>query len=359
MTTCLLLIFLITPCAGQNETNAARDSTAGPDKAPAKESRSYIDPLFYIKGQLCQHLRKIYQDKSGNLWFGTNVYGLMRYDGDTLVYFSKKDGLGGGRITGIVEDKDGNVWFGTYGGLTQYDGTAFTNFSVTVGPFNNDVWSIAIDRHGMFWVGTMEGVFRFDGEIFTPFPIPKAIVSDTTTILSYDRITRIIEDKNGVLWFGTDGFGICKYDPSAIQKGGPSFSHFTKKDGLCDNNIYDLMEDAAGNIWIGTMYGGLSMYDGCSFTNFTENGVISGVEVGGFYEDKTGNIWFAAENHGVYRYDGASFTNFNTTDGLNTNGVLCIFEDRQGRFWLGGWGGLFRFDRTSFFSVTKDGPWAE
>ncbi|MCB0535322.1 MAG: hypothetical protein KDD14_24155, partial [Saprospiraceae bacterium] len=71
------------------------------------------------------------------------------------------------------------------------------------------------------------------------------------------------------------------------------------------------------------------------------------------------NIWFAAENHGVYRYDGASFTNFNTTDGLNTNGVLCIFEDQQGRFWLGGWGGLFRFDGTSFFSVTKDGPWAE
>ncbi len=56
-----------------------------------------VDPLFFIDGQLCQHVRKIFQDRSGNLWFGTNVYGLMRFDGDTLVYFDEKDGLGLGR----------------------------------------------------------------------------------------------------------------------------------------------------------------------------------------------------------------------------------------------------------------------
>jgi len=93
------------------------------------ESNPVVDPLFYIDGQLCQHVRKIYQDRSGNLWFGTNVYGLMRYNGDTLEYFGERDGLGRGRITGIVEDKYGNVWFGTYNGLTKFDGRSFTNFS--------------------------------------------------------------------------------------------------------------------------------------------------------------------------------------------------------------------------------------
>jgi len=45
------------------------------------------------------HLRKIFQDSKGNLWFGTNVYDLMMYDGDTLRYITKKEGFSGGRVT--------------------------------------------------------------------------------------------------------------------------------------------------------------------------------------------------------------------------------------------------------------------
>lgn len=317
---CLLLfVFIfITSCNRPFKTNIPQENTVKtekiaddtPVKANQPTNQTYTDPLFFIDGQLCQHVRNIFQDKSGNLWFGTNVYGLMRYDGVALKYFSKDDGLGGGRITEIVADKKGNVWFGTYGGLTKYDGKSFTNFSVKDGLIDNEVWSIAIDSNGIFWIGTIEGVTRFDGEKFTSFPIPQAAVKDPTPILSRKRVSCIIEDKKGNIWFGTDGYGICKYD-------GKTFTHITKEDGLCDNNIYDLMEDSKGNIWIGTMYGGIS------------------------------------------RYDGKSFTNLYTKEGLNTNGILCIFEDREGRFWFGGWGGLFRYDGKSFFSVTKDGPWAK
>lgn len=423
----LLLIFIfITPCNGQDKTNTLHNS---PDKyrdesntipkvtsvngnQPQNQNSEipWVDPLFYIDGQLCQHVRRIFQDKSGNLWFGSNVYGLMRYNGDTLEYFSENDGLGIGRITGIVEDKEGNVWFGTYGGLSKYDtrlsvrsasdgnddirqAQLFTNFSEKDGLVNNEIWSLIIDSKGIFWIGTMEGVSRFDGEEFTTFPIPKARVKDTTSILSYNRVSCIMEDRNGIIWFGTDGFGICKYDArlndedgqgKTLSTGQAGFTHFTKEDGLCDNNITSIMEDKNGKVWIGTMYGGISRYDarlndevgqGKSFTNLTENGVVSGIEVWSIYEDKSGNIWFPAENFGVYRYDAhlddevnpeKSYTNFNTNDGLNTNGIQCIFEDEEGRFWFGGWGGLFRYDASlkdevgqgeSFFSVTKEGPW--
>ncbi len=370
----------ITSCNWQNKTNAPQDSANKNRnytsvKGNQTTRQTYVDPLFYIEGQLCQHVRRIFQDKNGNLWFGTNVYGLMRYNaqGDTLEYFDEKDGLGGGRITGIVEDARGNIWFGTYGGLTKYDpsaslrldGKTFTNFSEEDGLLNNEIWSLIIDSNGIFWIGTNEGLSRFDGKEFTTFPIPKAEVKDTTTTYSYNRITCILEDKNGTLWFGTDGFGICKYNPSASPRpdgktqpdGKAGFTLVTKKDGLPDNNIGSLMQDSKGNIWIGTMFGGVSRYDGETFTNFTQDGVVDGIEVGGFFEDKTGNIWFAAENYGVYRYDGKSFTNYYTNDGLNTNGILSILKDREGRFWLGGWGGLFRYDGKTFFSVTKEGPW--
>ncbi len=352
----LMIGCIISSCNRYN--NSTHGEVSGIDLADQKTDRLREDPLFYIDGQLCAWVREIHQDRKGNLWFGTNHYGIMRYNGDSLQYFSEDDGLGDGRINEILEDKEGNMWFSTFKGLTRYDGETFTNFPVKVGPIDNDLWGMTIDRNGAFWIGTLDGVVQFDGNEFTLFPIPKAQVSDTLSALSEDRVICVMQDKEGILWFGTDGFGICRYNPSKSQ-----FSHLTKKDGLPDNTIRDLLEDSNGNVWIATMYGGISLYDGDSFTNFTQIGEVRGVEVGGLHEDRNGNIWFAAENAGVYRYDGKSFSNFNMINGLNSNGILSILEDNEGRFWLGGWGGLFRYDPRkmgtgkSFYNVTRNGPW--
>ena len=347
----LILSVFITICNGQVKTSSDTVN-ANQSKTNLILQPTFNDPLFFIDGQLCQHIRKIFQDKSGNLWFGTNVYNLMRYDGDTLEYFSEKDGLGGGRITGIVEDKKGNIWLGTYKGLTKFDGKSFTTFTEKDGLLNNEIWSLIIDKKGIFWIGTNAGLSRFDGNKFTTISIPKAQVEDVNTIYSPDRVTGIAEDKEGNLWFGTDGFGISKYN-------GKTFTNYTMEDGLCDNTINELMLDSKGNLWIGTYWGGVSKYDGEKFTNFTKDGVISGVEVGAFFEDSNGDIWFAAENNGVYCYDGKSFTNLYKEEGLVTNGILSIFEDKEGRFWFGGWGGLFRYDGKSFFPITRNGPWTK
>jgi len=352
----LSLAFLYS-CGRQEKSPDSQKGTSLINKLPIDSNDVKIksaikneDPLFFIDGQLCQHLRKIFQDSKGNLWFGTNVYGLMRYNGDSLEYFDNFPGLAAGRITGIVEDKFSNLWIAAYGGLSKYDGKTFTLFNEKDGLLNNEIWSLLIDSNNIIWIGTNDGVSRFDGKKFTTFLLPKIQVTDTTTIYSLNRITSIVEDHNGNLWFGTDGFGIYRYN-------GETFTNFTKEDGLADNVIYELKVDSKGNIWIGTFFGGVSLFDGTKFINFTLEGKLSGVEVCGFYEDKYENIWFAVENKGVYRYDGKTFTNFHKDEGLITNGILCIFEDKEGRFWFGGWGGLFRYDGKSFTPVTKDGPW--
>ena len=134
----------------------------------------YIQPTPNIDAQISAFVRRIFQDRSGNLWFGTNGDEVIRYDGESLTYFSIKEGFSGIAVRGIVEDKDGNLWFGTSGRVTQYNGESFTNFAEKDGLINNDVWSIVIDSNGIIWIGTLQRVSRFNGEVFTPFAIPKA-----------------------------------------------------------------------------------------------------------------------------------------------------------------------------------------
>ncbi|MBX2826988.1 MAG: hypothetical protein KTR22_02430 [Flavobacteriaceae bacterium] len=373
----LLLSVYFVSCKGQNPekkediekepTAQSKPTTSNPISNPfSLDTNHEMDDTgipFSYDGQLCHWVRNIFEDTKGNLWFGTNHYGLMRYDGERLEYFTDEDGLGGGRINDIVEDDEGNVWFSTYGGLSKFDGNSFTNYPVKAGPVDNDLWALVIGNDGNFWMGTSEGIARYDGKEFTHFPIPLAEVEDLNPILSPRRISSIMEDDLGNIWFGTDGHGITIYHPNAEEES-DAFSHITTKEGLADNNVAQLFKDSEGHVWIGTMFGGIGRYDGKSFTNFTKEGLVNGVEAAGLYEDKQGNIWFTAEHQGVYRYDGTSFKNYYEKEGLISGGILSIYEDSKGRFWMGGWKGLFRYNAsvdpkkgTAFTAITKNGPW--
>ena len=119
-------------------------------------------------------------------------------------------------------------------------------------------------------------------------------------------------DKKGNLWFGTLGGGVSRYD-------GKSFTSFTAAQGLANNIIYSITEDKTGNIWFGTSGGGVSRYDGKSFTNFTTAQGLSNNTVWSITQDKKGNLWFGTSGGGVSRYDGKSFTNLTTAEGLANN----------------------------------------
>lgn len=303
------------------------------------------DPLFFIEGQLCQHLRKIFQDSEGNLWFGTNVYGLIKYDGAELTYLDKEEGFSSGRVTEILENSEGNLWIATGFGLNKYDGNSFTIFTEKDGLSNAEIWSLLLDSKGQLWIGHNEGLSLFDGKNFKEIPIPKPQDTKADYIYSPNRITAIVEHSDGSLYLGTDGYGICKYHNG-------SFSYLNEENGLPNNAICELMVDRQDNLWIGTFWGGLSKFDGKQFTNYTKDGLIEGNEVGAFFEDQNGDIWFGVENNGVYKYDGNTFHHFYKKEGLNGS-ILSIYRDRAERFWFGGWGGLFSYDGNSFSSIPR------
>lgn len=72
-------------------------------------------------------INALYQDRAGQLWFGTTEGGVSRYDGVRFTTFTAEDGLAGNSVGSILEDQDGQLWFGTEGGVSQYDGVVFQN----------------------------------------------------------------------------------------------------------------------------------------------------------------------------------------------------------------------------------------
>ncbi|MBD0254380.1 MAG: hypothetical protein ICV83_01575 [Cytophagales bacterium] len=319
--------------------------------------------------QISQYVRRIFEDSRGNLWFGTNSDGVCRYDGNTLVYFSTQDGLSGKQVTGIVEDQRGNLWFSTSGGISMYDGNRFTNFNEKDGLPSNMVWSIYADSRGTIWAGTVNGLCKYTpgkGAKFCPFALPQADIPNAAPLFSAKLVSSILEDKGGNLWFGTDGVGVCKYDPSAKKTGAKQFTHLTKADGLCDNTIVCIIEDREGNLWFSSRLGGLSRYNpsataaaGKSFTNFTvRNGDIGGNEGWTMHEDSAGSIWFSVKGLGMYRFKDDHISHFGQAEGLPIRAVQSIFEDTKGRLWVGGGNdGLHFFDGKRFIQVNRDGPW--
>jgi len=76
----------------------------------------------------------VLEDRKGNMWFGSIGSGVYYYDGKSFRNFTTKEGLAGNGVTCIYEDKAGNIWFGTGEGASCYDGKSFRNFKMKEAP---------------------------------------------------------------------------------------------------------------------------------------------------------------------------------------------------------------------------------
>lgn len=294
-------------------------------------------------------IRCIFQDSKGVLWVGGEG-DLFRNDGQTVTSYDLRDDLGN-RVTikQIIEDGEGHIWCGTTGGVTRIEGESFTSFGEQHGLLNRDVWSIAADGNGTLWIGTIEGVCRFDGKDFSEFSIPESKPDPTRGVTSSRIVHCVTVDRKGRVWFGTNG-GAYIYD-------GQRLANISVSDGLPDDVVHNILEDSAGNVWIGTTHNGICRFDGNTFTNFTADKIVDGKEIWCIHEDSSGHIWFSGKRIGMYRYDGLTFKHFDESDGLTSPGLMSILKDANGRLWLGGVHGLFRYDGNAFVQVTEKGPW--
>jgi len=335
----------------------------------------------YLDGLGNNHVRPIYQDRDGFLWFGTYNGGVSRYDGEAFVNFTTDDGLTANSVWSIYQDRDGFLWFGTLeNGVSRYDGEAFVNFTTDDGLIANSVWSIFQDREGFLWFGIRGGgVSRYDGEAFVNFTTNDGLITDSVLSIYQDRdgflwfataegisqydgeqfvnfrtheglahnfVWSIHQDQDGLLWFGTGG-GVSRYD-------GDRFVNLTTRDGLVSNLLETIHQDRDGFLWFGTWDNGVSRYDGEAFVNFTTNDGLVANSVWSIFQDREGFLWISSPGEGLTQYDNSGFINFTTADGLASNAVSTIFQDRDGFIWFGTDNGISRYDGNQFINFTTD-----
>lgn len=166
-----------------------------------------------------------------------------------------------------------------------------------------------------------------------------------------------IQDRDGLLWFGTNGAGLMRYDGydlKVYKPGGP--------DSLSVSIIYTLYEDSDGLIWISTRGGGLNSYNKESdiFTQYKHDpddpNSISSNEFGFLstefiQEDQDGILWIGTQGGlNAFNKETGTFTRYlhnpDDPNSLSHDDVRTILVDRQGIIWVGtNGGGLNRFDK--------------
>jgi len=161
---------------------------------------------------------------------------------------------------------------------------------------------------------------------------------------SSGNLTCALEDRDGNLWFSTDGEGVYRFD-------GKSFTNFTSKDGLFNNTTTTIIQDKSGHILIGTN-AGICKYDGKIFSKYFESDTLNNLRIIALLEDRDGNIWFSAMNKGVYRYDGNKLSNFlhkykhPIFADKQEKMISDIIQDKKGNIWFSSFnrGGAWRYD---------------
>jgi signal transduction histidine kinase len=150
----------------------------------------------------------------------------------------------------------------------------------------------------------------------------------------------LFEDHSGQLWTGTQN-GLAHWN-------GKSWKIYTTRDGLSENIVRALAEDAEGNLWVGTENRGLNFFKAGKFVSYQkEENRLPGNDISSLYVDKDGVLWVGTFGHGLARFHRGKWTHYSTRNGLASNSISYLIEDELGDLWIGSNAGLMRVRKKS------------
>lgn len=305
----------------------------------------------------------------GAVWAGTFGGGLAKLDIATgaVQSFTYEPGRRGvlpsDRVLALMTDHEGVLWVGTWGGgLSRVTESALLlaegseEAARPVQLVDPDATALALDGDGGLWVGTRAGdVLRRD---------PRTGAYRRYMEQPRTSIIRILPRRDGIVWVGTN-FGLVRVDPVSGRR--TEYQHDDKDPAsLGPGYASALLEDGAGNLWVGTGEGGLQRIDGSGrvlarfLHNPADSNSLSDDYVTVLHEDRAGTLWVGTRSGGVNAFDPRSGRAVRYQAGpsdagaLGHHNVTDIMEDSKGRLWIATAGGGFhRVEGTGLDGKTR------
>ncbi|WP_298474579.1 two-component regulator propeller domain-containing protein [uncultured Maribacter sp.] len=306
------------------------------------------------------NINSIYEDSAGTIWVGTlqGLYTMSRNkDGEYYMNLvSNGFGLPRTTIGSIGEDKYGRLLIGSYNGLYISTDDTKSKVELLYPGFYNDV---LVDNTNDIWLGTNNGLLCFENKNESSLPTINGHYkydSKNAYSLSKNIVQSLFIDETGILWVGTNGGGVNKYDRKRKQ-----FQHFRKNENpnsLSYDKIRSIYEDSNGTLWIGTEGGGLNMLkkhdDDGQYSKFKVfNNIKKPFALTESIKGGKKTLFIGSEGYpALYKLDITNPKNVKKEMvvqvlGIN-RGVFSLLTDSQQNIWIGTYGaGVHRWSNSN------------
>ncbi len=237
----------------------------------------------------------------------------------------------------------------------QNENLHFEHIGVEEGLLNERITAILQDSKGFLWFGTFDGLYKYDAYSFTKYQFDPF----DSTSLSQNFIYTIFEDKYGTIWVSTFE-GLCKFDRSTEK-----FTRYkpSPEEKFFNPNIIAINEGTDGMLWVASTSSELARFNRKT-GKFLEDSFafdlhdLHGISV--IYKDDAGKLWIGS-NAGLHMinstpvkggtHSNISITSYqydpNNPNSLSGNIVRSVMEDRTGLMWIATNNGLTSFDKKS------------
>jgi ligand-binding sensor domain-containing protein/signal transduction histidine kinase/DNA-binding response OmpR family regulator len=291
------------------------------------------------------------EDTPGNFWIGTEDGGLQYFNNVAKTFkkypfLPNQQKLSYHNIHSLIRDKKGNIWIGVFaGGINIYNPSNgqikyFKQQPGDNGSLNsNNVFSIYEDREGIIWIGTDKGLNCYNENDNTLSTILKEGIDNT---IIYD----VYEDNNRTLWFATYNNGLIWFNKKTQEW--KTIGADDTAGSLTSNKLTCLLDDHAGNLWIGTDGGGLNKmsFKTKQVNSYGTNIGITGNVIYGIQEDNDSTIWVTT-NNGIYNFDPHSnkVKHYTKQDNLQSQqfNYKAFYKAADGKMFAGGVKGFNAF----------------
>ena len=290
--------------------------------------------LFDVKSGLLSngifHVSRI----QGRIALGTYGGGLSLLDEKTGQWenYNVPEGLGDAFVYDALQAKNGDLWIATWSGVNRIRGGALkdkskwslhTVDSTKGGLINDWVYALAEGKDGIIWMATEGGLVRFKDGQWTNWNHSKGLGAP------FDQV-------KGDIAFKSDPSKVSQHHAKQKQEMGLEGVDVAYN----PNYIVALAVDRDGVVWAGTWGGGLSRFDGKAWKTYTTAEGLPGNHVSMLHVDRvTGALWVGT-NNGLSRLEGGRFRRLGVEDGLFANTVFSMVTTAADGIWVGSFGGV-------------------